>query len=122
MKTYPKNSIMKITFKVKLLLLLVSIFVFSTSKAQNDTSEPQKITIISAYKPVLRTAAKLNFSGSNLVADTVKNLLAYDIPVQHLVYSYQPISLKPLSVENDTLIRTGNRYAIKAGYGTQSMP
>ena len=122
MRTYPNNSIMKKIFKFKLLLLLVSIFIFSTSKAQKDTSEPQKITIISAYKPVLRTAAKLNFSGSNLVADTVKNLQSYDIPVQHLVYGYQPISLKPLSVENDTLIRTGNRYAVKAGYGSQSMP
>ena len=122
MRTISNYSTMKKNFSYKILMLFLFILIFSTGWAQNDTSEPQKITIISAYKPVLRTAAKMNFSGSNLVVDTMKNIVAYNIPSQHLVYAYQPISLKPLSVENDTLIRTGDRFAIKAGYGTQSMP
>ena len=104
--------------------LLVAIFLLQTQKvsAQKDTSKQQTITITSAYKPVLRTAAKTNFSGSNLTADTSKNLLPYNIPVQNLFYSYQPITLKPLALQHDTLVQMGMRYFAKVGFGNYSTP
>jgi hypothetical protein len=102
----------------------MAIFLLQTQEvsAQKDTTKQQTITITSAYKPVLRTAAKTNFSGSNLTADTSKNLLPYNIPVQNLFYSYQPITLKPLALQHDTLVQMGMRYFAKVGFGNYSTP
>ena len=117
------NSICKKRLSISC-YLLVAIFLLQTQKvsAQKDTSKQQTITITSAYKPVLRTAAKINFSGSNLTADTSKNLLPYNIPVQNLFYSYQPITLKPLALQHDTLVQMGMRYFAKVGFGNYSTP
>ncbi len=117
------NSICKKRLSISC-YLLVAIFLLQTQKvsAQKDTSKQQTITITSAYKPVLRTAAKTNFSGSNLTADTSKNLLPYNIPVQNLFYSYQPITLKPLALQHDTLVQMGMRYFAKVGFGNYSTP
>ena len=104
------------------LIFIVSFFFFTTVSAQVDTTKPQTITIISSYKPVLRSAAKINFSGSNMSADTSKVLRPYKIPVQNLYYAYQPISLKPLAIQNDLDPLLGNRYWIKAGIGNYKTP
>ena len=87
-----------------------------------DTTKTQTIEITSAYKPVLRNAVKINFSGSQLPADTSRPNLYYSIPSQNLFYAYQPISLKPLALQMDTGFYLGNRNYIKAGFGSLSTP
>ncbi|MBS1733452.1 MAG: hypothetical protein JST02_09165, partial [Bacteroidetes bacterium] len=57
--------------------------------AQRDTTK-QTINITSSYQPVLRNAVKINFSGSQLIADTSTTVRPYIIPAQNLFYSYQP--------------------------------
>ncbi len=122
MKMLTKNNAMRFPFKKIFLIWGFVILCVTAVNAQKDTSKPQSVTIISAYKPVLRNAAKMNFSGSNLLADSSKHLMPYIVPVQNLVYAYQPINLKPLSVQNDTLIRLGTRYYVKAGFGNYTTP
>lgn len=90
--------------------------------AQRDSARKQSIDIISTYKPVLRNAVKINFSGSHLVADTLRNVSPYNIPAQNLFYAYQPISLRPLALEQDTNLYLGNRRYLKAGFGNYSTP
>lgn len=103
-----------------MILVLAGAGVTSTARAQKDTT--QTITITSAYKPVLRNAVKINFSGSQLPADTSRTVAAYNIPAQNLFYAYQPIPLKPLALQMDTNLYLGTRNFLKAGFGTYSTP
>lgn len=95
------------------------------SAAQKDTTGKKKTTTIditSSYKPVLRNAVKINFSASQLNADTIRPNLTYNIPAQNLFYSYQPVPIKPLALEQDTNLNLGQRNYVKAGYGNFSTP
>lgn len=106
----------------KLFLLGLSTILVGTLKAQKDTTKTQAIEITSAYKPVLRNAVKINFSGSQLSVDNSKPVLTYHVPAQNLFYSYQPISLKPLALTIDEALNLGTRNYVKAGFGSYSTP
>ena len=90
--------------------------------AQRDTTKKQTIDITSTYKPVLRNSVKVNFSASNLAADTTKVVGPYSIPAQNLFYTYQPVSLKPLALAQDSAPALGMRNYLKAGFGNFSTP
>lgn len=104
--------------------LFILGFLPAITFAQKDTTIKKKSTIDinSAYKPVLRNAVKINLSASHLNADTTAPKLNYSIPAQNLFYSYQPISLKPLALQQDTNLYLGSRNFVKAGYGNFSTP
>ena len=89
---------------------------------KTDTTRKQSIDITSSYKPVLRNAVKINFSATNLNADSSKTIAPYNIPAQNLFYSYQPASLKPLALTQDTSLDLGIRNYLKAGFGNYSTP
>lgn len=90
--------------------------------AQRDTTKKQTIDITSSYKPVLRNAVKINFSASHLAADTSKNVGPYNVPPQNLFYTYQPVSLRPLALSQDSILDLGIRNFIKAGFGNYTTP
>lgn len=92
------------------------------SYAQKDTAKKQTIDITSSYKPVLRNAVKINFSASNLTADSSKLISPYNIPAQNLFYTYQPMTLKPLALTQDTGLELGLRNFLKVGFGNYSTP
>jgi len=104
-------------------LATIVFCLFATSGfAQRDSTKRTTIDITSSYKPVLRNAVKINFSASQLIADTSKTVAPYNVPAQNLFYSYQPISLKPLALQQDTNLYLGDRNFIKAGFGNFSTP
>ena len=90
--------------------------------AQRDTSKPQTIDITSSFKPSLRKAAKINFSGTALAVDTTRPVLAYTIPEQNLFYAYRPVTLQPLALRQDSNLYLGNRRYVKAGFGSYTTP
>ncbi len=92
------------------------------ASAQRDTTKRPSIDITSSYKPVLRNAVKINFSATALSADTNRQVAKYSIPAQNLFFSYQPVSLKPLALEHDTLLDLGSRNFVKAGFGNLATP
>jgi hypothetical protein len=92
------------------------------SFAQKDTAKKQTIDITSSYKPVLRNAVKINFSASHLNADTGKSVGAYNVPPQNLFYTYQPVSLRPLALTQDSNLNLGIRNYLKVGFGNYSTP
>ncbi len=103
--------------------LFLTILFFSYAIASfAQPSKTQSIDINSSYKPVLRNAVKINFNGAQLPSDTSRPTLAYKIPSQNLFYSYSPISLKPLALEQDTNLYLGNRQFLKLGFGNFSTP
>ena len=104
------------------LLLFASCLIASDAIAQRDTTRRQTIDITSSYKPVLRNAVKINLSASPLSADTSRPRLAYDIPAQNLFFAYQPISLKPLALMQDTGLELGIRNYAKVGFGNYTTP
>ncbi len=71
---------------------------------------------------MLRNAVKINFSATHLTADTTPPNLTYSIPAQNLFYSYQPIPLNPLALQQDTNLYLGLRNFVKAGYGNLATP
>ncbi len=104
------------------LVFAVANLVMASATAQRDTTKTQSIDITSSFKPVLRNAVKINFSGSQLVADTSRPVLGYTIPSQNLFYAYQPISLRPLALTQDTALYLGDRNYVKAGFGSYNTP
>jgi hypothetical protein len=111
----------------KTLIIRSILFVTATgcsllSFAQKDTTKKQTIDITSSYKPVLRNAVKINFSATQLNADTSKNAGPYNIPPQNLFYTYQPASLRPLALPQDSVLNLGIRNFVKVGFGNYTTP
>ena len=105
------------------LLLIANCLLPIAASAQKDTlKKTSTIDINSAYKPVLRNAVKINFSATHLNADTTAPSLTYNIPPQNLFYSYRPIPLNPLALQQDTNLYLGLRNYVKAGYGNLATP
>ncbi len=108
---------------IKSAFLIVAINLFSlVSIAQRDTTKKQTIDITSSYKPVLRNAVKINFSASHLIADTSKTVGPYKVPPQNLFYTYQPVSLRPLALAQDSVLDLGIRNFVKVGFGNYTTP
>ena len=103
-------------------LSIVCCLLSIVSLAQRDTTKRQTIDITSSYKPVLRNAVKINLSASPLSADTSRPRMGYDIPPQNLFFAYQPISLKPLGLMQDTGLQLGIRNYAKIGFGNFTTP
>ena len=105
-------------------IYFISMFCFiaMAAFAQRDTTKKQSIDITSSYKPVLRNAVKINFSAAQLNPDSSKSISPYAIPQQNLFYTYQPVSLKPLALQQDTSLELGTRNFLKAGIGNYSTP
>ena len=106
----------------RIYIIIILCFTVAVSFAQRDTTKRQSIDITSSYKPVLRNAVKINFSAAQLNADSSKTVAPYSIPQQNLFYTYQPVSLKPLALQQDTTLELGLRNFLKAGIGNYSTP
>lgn len=110
-------------YDIKYSIALVMVMAALPALAQKDTlKKGTTIDITSSYKPVLRNAVKINFSASHINADTSRPKMFYTVPAQNLFYSYQPVSLKPLALQQDTNLNLGMRNYLKAGFGNFSTP
>ena len=121
MKTKPQSIIVMNSMYRNTFLMVITAMASLHAAAQRDTTK-QTINITSSYQPVLRNAVKINFSGSQLIADTSTTVRPYIIPAQNLFYSYQPVALKALALQQDTNLYLGGRNYIKAGFGNFATP
>ena len=112
-----RQHLYKIIFSASLI-----VFIGYSVNAQNDTTRRKSVNITSAFKPVLRESAKINFNASPPTADTAKPKLQYEIPNPSLVLAYQPGSLKPLALQVDSNSAFDNKNYIKAGFGSLKTP
>ena len=105
------------------LLIVIGILSFGVSFSQQDTSRKKgTIDITSAFKPILRESAKINFNASPAANDTSKPRLNYDIPNQNLLLGYAPGSLRPLALDIDSGGVWDLSSYIKAGFGSLKTP
>lgn len=115
------KKLMMINSLNKIIFILPLCFLFTRTNAQ-DTTRRQTIEITSSYKPSLRNMVKINLYASPITPDTSRPRLAYSIPPENLFFAYQPVSLKPLSLQTDTSLKLGGRNELKLGYGNLSTP
>src|ERR1041384_4924629 len=101
-------------YKVFLSTSFLVFIGFTVNAQRTDTVKGKSVDIRSAFKPVLRESAKINFNASPPTADTAKPKLQYDIPNPSLLLAYQPGSLKPLALEIDSNSAFDNKNYIKA--------
>ncbi|MDB5248911.1 MAG: TonB-dependent receptor [Segetibacter sp.] len=109
----------------RFLLIALTVVTFSSLHAQRksefDTTK-KTVVITSAYKPVLKPAAKINFSAATAAPDTSKPYLTYKVPAQNLFFTYQPASLQPLALSMDSTFVWENSNFVKLGVGNYSTP
>src|SRR5580765_2361293 len=85
------------------LLLFSTTFVIENSVRAQDSTKKRSIDITSTFKPVLKETAKINFTASAPAADTSRAKLTYNIPVQNLLFAYQPAELNPVALNIDSI-------------------
>lgn len=103
-------------------IILGSCFFTMLQAAAQDTSRKRQVTVTSAFKPVLKEAAKINFGATPPTADTTRPRLQYNVPAQNLLFAYQPGTLKPLALSIDTGGKWDTWNYAKLGYGTLKTP
>ena len=105
-----------------LLFLVPCALCFGVIAQAQDSSKKRTIDITSTFKPALKETAKINFSASAPVADTSRPSLNYNIPVQNLIFPYQPADLNPVALQIDSINAWDYSNYIKAGIGTVHQP
>jgi len=103
-------------------ILLFTGLLLSGSLLAQDSTRRREVSVTSSFKPVLKEAAKINFSATPPTADTARPRLQYAIPNQNLALVYQPGTLKPLALAVDTGGRWDTWNYAKVGYGSLSTP
>ncbi len=105
-----------------IILLGLAAVAVNVSFAQDTSGKKKSVDITSAFKPVLKESAKINFNATPPSVDTTKPVLKYDIPNQNLALAFQPGSLKPLALNVDSGGKWDNSSYIKAGFGSLTTP
>jgi len=106
----------------KILILGLGLLSLGISYSQDTTKKKGTVDITSAFKPVLKESAKINFNASPAINDTTKPRLNYDIPNQNLLLGYAPGSLRPLALDIDSGGFWDLNSYIKAGFGSLKTP
>jgi len=82
-----------------------------------DTTPAKVVSILSAFKPQLKSVVKINFTNAAPILDTQSVHYAYQVPGQNLSFSYRPIALNPLAIVlNNPPVFTNNTN-VKVGFG-----
>ncbi len=108
------------------IIFFLSVLVSSggTLLAQDkDTVLPSRtVNVTSTYKPVLQSAAKINFNATLPAVDNQLPTLQYNIPDQNLYFSYLPPGLSPIVFQPDSNGIKENSDYVKVGYGNFNTP
>ncbi len=109
--------------KIKYIIICILFSNVTNIVAQDSIKiKDQSIKVKSFFKPVLRNAVKQSFYATPPVVDTSKPILNYNVPAQNLFFSYQPVSLKPLALQNFNNFGWENSNYIKVGFGNYNTP
>lgn len=103
------------------ILSIVICFALSIHTMAQDTTK-KTIEITSSFKPVLRSAEKIDFQATPPPPDTTRPKFQYSIPAQNVIPQLTPVALKPLTVALDTSAKWINHSFIKAGFGNLKTP
>lgn len=92
----------------------------TVAPTKSDSVPEKVVTILSAFKPQLKNAAKIGFVNATAIVDSSSILLNYQVPSQNLSFEYRPISLIPRAIVHDSLVSLTNITNFKIGFGNYS--
>lgn len=92
----------------------------TVAPTKSDSVPEKVVTILSAFKPQLKNAAKIGFVNASAIVDSSAILLNYQVPSQNLSFEYRPISLIPRAIVLDSLVSLTNITNFKIGFGNYS--
>lgn len=113
------NTMRKIGLTIAVGTVLIAI---AQPGFAQDSSKKKTIDITSTFKPVLRDAAKMNFSAALPSVDSSRPVLNYNIPVQEVKLPFQPGTLKPVAMAIDTAVDWQTGHYVKIGAGNNHLP
>lgn len=113
---------MKIIRSIYYSFAVFSLLVISATTFSQDTTKKKTIDITSTFKPVLRDAAKLNFTAALPSSDTIRPVLAYTIPQQQVKVPFQPGTLSPVALQTDSVLPWKSSQYLKVGIGNIHIP
>ena len=82
-----------------------------------DTAPTKVVSILSAFKPQLKSAVKINFNNAAPIIDTQSMQYSYQVPSQNLSFSYRPIALNPLAIVLASPANLVGNTNVKVGFG-----
>ena len=82
-----------------------------------DTAPTKVVSILSAFKPQLKSAVKINFNNASPIIDTQTMQYSYQVPSQNLSFSYRPIALNPLAMVLASPANLVGNTNVKVGFG-----
>ena len=92
----------------------------TVAPSKSDSLPEKVVTILSAFKPQLKNAAKIGFVNATALVDSTPVYLNYQVPSQNLSFEYRPISLVPRAIVHDSLVSLTNITNFKIGFGNYS--
>ena len=82
-----------------------------------DTTPTKVVSILSAFKPQLKSVVKINFTNAAPIMDTQSVQYSYQVPSQNLSFSYRPIALNPLAIVLASPANLVGNTNAKVGFG-----
>jgi hypothetical protein len=82
-----------------------------------DTAPTKVVSILSAFKPQLKSVVKINFTNAAPIMDTQSVQYSYQVPSQNLSFSYRPIALNPLAIVLASPANLVGNTNAKVGFG-----
>jgi hypothetical protein len=82
-----------------------------------DTAPTKVVSILSAFKPQLKSVVKINFTNAAPIMDTQSVQYSYQVPSQNLSFSYRPIALNPLAIVLASSANLVGNTNAKVGFG-----
>ncbi|HBT93857.1 MAG TPA: hypothetical protein DEB23_06320, partial [Chitinophagaceae bacterium] len=82
-----------------------------------DTTPTKVVSILSAFKPQLKSVVKINFTNAAPIVDTQTVQYSYQVPSQNLSFSYRPIALNPLAIVLTSPANLAGNTNVKVGFG-----
>lgn len=98
------------------------LIALSVATVAQDTTKRKTIEITSTFKPTLKESAKINFNATPPGADVNRPVLKYTVPVQILLFTYQPMPLQPVALQVSPAGAWENANYIKVGLGNITIP
>ena len=117
-----KTVVAKITANLNKVNLneLLNETTVTVAPSKSDSVPEKVVTILSAFKPQLKNAAKIGFVNATALVDSTPVYLNYQVPSQNLSFEYRPISLVPRAIVHDSLVSLTNITNFKIGFGNYS--
>ena len=82
-----------------------------------DTAPTKVVSILSSFKPQLKSLVKINFTNAAPILDTQSVQYSYQVPSQNLLFSYRPIALNPLAIVLASPASLVGNTNVKVGFG-----